>query len=181
MAVTDGHQSVSWQERKVWPGLHRVSRRIDRTGRSQGESRHVRLHHWMLSCPAWKSLPAVDRAIFIELAALYNGSNNGSLGYSVRTAAERLSVSPQTAMRALQRLQERGFITRVTKGAFSRKVRHASEWRLTEHPCDVTGEMATKAFMSWKPSMPATNTKRGASSGTDCFPGGTLGACSGTA
>src|SRR5215213_6714036 len=23
--------------------------------------------------------------------------------------------------------------------AFSRKVRHASEWRLTEHPCDVTG------------------------------------------
>jgi hypothetical protein len=49
----------------------------------------------MLSCAAWKSLPAVDLAIFIELSALYNGSNNGSLGYSVRTAAESPSVSPQ--------------------------------------------------------------------------------------
>src|SRR5687767_1704679 len=103
----------------------------------------------MLNCSAWKSLPGIDRAIFGELAALYNGCNNGSLGYSVRAAAENLSVSPQTAMRALQRLQERGFITRVTKGAFSRKTRHASEWRLTEHLCDVTGQMATKAFMSW--------------------------------
>jgi hypothetical protein len=158
-----------------------MGKRINKTGRSEGESRHLRLHHWMLACSAWKSLPAVDRAIFIEIAALYNGSNNGSLGYSIRTAAESLSVSPQTAMRALKRLQERGFITRVTKGAFSRKIRHASEWCLTEHPCDVTGEMGTKAFMSWKPSMAVTKTKHGISGGTDRFPGGTVGDCGGTA
>jgi hypothetical protein len=33
--------------------------------------------------------------------------------------------------------------------------------------------MTTKAFMSWKPSMPVTKIKRGASSGTNCFSGGT--------
>jgi hypothetical protein len=37
----------------------------------------------------------------------------------------------------------------VTKGAFSRKSPHASEWRLTFNSCDVTGELASKAFMRW--------------------------------
>jgi hypothetical protein len=37
----------------------------------------------------------------------------------------------------------------VTQGAFSRKSPHASEWRLTFNACDVTGELASKAFMHW--------------------------------
>jgi hypothetical protein len=37
----------------------------------------------------------------------------------------------------------------VTQGAFSRKSPHASEWRLTFNTCDVTGELASKAFMRW--------------------------------
>jgi hypothetical protein len=37
----------------------------------------------------------------------------------------------------------------VTQGAFSRKSPHASEWRLTFNTCDVTGELAGKAFMRW--------------------------------
>ena len=51
--------------------------------------------------------------------------------------------------RAFAELQERGFIELVTKGAFSRKSPHASEWRLTFNTCDVTGELASKAFMRW--------------------------------
>jgi hypothetical protein len=26
---------------------------------------------------------------------------------------------------------------------------HASEWRLTWWPCDVTGELSSKRFMNW--------------------------------
>jgi hypothetical protein len=158
-----------------------MSGRMSKTGRSKGESRHVRLHHWMLNSEAWKSLPGNDRAIFLEIAALYNGGNNGQIAYSVRTAADSLAISPQTAMRALQRLQERGFIVLMIKGAFSRKARHASEWRLTEHLCDVTGEPPTKNFMNWKPPPASKKTKHGACGGTKCFPGGTVGACGGTA
>src|SRR5215469_837939 len=45
------------------------------------------------------------------------------------------------------------FIVPITKGAFSLKKRHATEWRLTAFPCDVTGAWATKDFMRWqKPS-----------------------------
>jgi hypothetical protein len=54
-----------------------------------------------------------------------------------------------TASRAFAELQERGFIECATQGAFSRKAPHASEWRLTFNTCDVTGQLASKAFMSW--------------------------------
>ena len=37
----------------------------------------------------------------------------------------------------------------MAKGAFSRKAPHATEWRLTWWSCDVTGELASKKFMSW--------------------------------
>jgi hypothetical protein len=37
----------------------------------------------------------------------------------------------------------------MTKGAFSRKAPHASEWRLTWWGCDVTGELPSKKFMRW--------------------------------
>ena len=45
--------------------------------------------------------------------------------------------------------EERGFIELVSRGAFSRKSPHASEWRLTFNTCDVTGELPSKAFMRW--------------------------------
>jgi DNA-binding transcriptional regulator YhcF (GntR family) len=68
---------------------------------------------------------------------------------SVRRASQRCNVARGTAWRAFAELQERGFIELVTKGVFSRKSPHASEWRLTFNSCDVTGELASKAFMRW--------------------------------
>jgi predicted transcriptional regulator len=68
---------------------------------------------------------------------------------SVLEIAKALHVSKATAMRTLDLLQDRGFIVLIKMGAFSTKVRHASEWRLTEFPCDVTGAMATKDFTRW--------------------------------
>jgi DNA-binding transcriptional MocR family regulator len=64
--------------------------------------------------------------------------------------ADALNISKATAYRAMGRLQERGFIVEMKRGAFSLKQRHASEWRLTEHGCDVTGALATKDFARWE-------------------------------
>jgi len=79
----------------------------------------------------------------------YYGSNNGQIALSVRDASENCKMSKNTASRAFKELQERGFIELRTPGAFSRKVRHANEWSLTEFRDDTTGKMATKAFMHW--------------------------------
>jgi hypothetical protein len=110
---------------------------------------HVRLYGWLLNSPAYLSLSCAARALLVEITRLYNGRNNGQIGLSVRRASQRCNIARGTAQRAFADLQERGFIELVTKGAFSRKSPHASEWRLTFNTCDVTGELASKAFMRW--------------------------------
>jgi len=106
----------------------------------------------MMRTEAWRSLDCVARCAYIEMAARYagRGSNNGRLPYSLREMAEALNVSKMTALRAFHKLQERGFIVETKHGAFSLKLRHATEWRLTEFEDDRTGALATKDFAQWK-------------------------------
>jgi hypothetical protein len=128
----------------------------DRTGRSKKVPRHVRLYHWMMETAAWQSLSGNQRAIYVEMAARYMGRNNGRISYSVRAAAEGLRIGKSTAARDLAVLRERGFIRPMKKGAFSLKVRHSTEWRLTEHSCDVTPDYPTKEFTRWSPEVQNT-------------------------
>lgn len=132
-----------------------MTRKINKTGRSHGEARHVRLYHWLQDSAAWSSLDANARSTYLELARRYAGpgSNNGRIPYSVREIACCLNIGKGTASRAFQKLTDRGFIVPMRKGAFSLKLRHATEWRLTEFPCDVKGTPATKDFMRWQPGQ----------------------------
>ena len=113
------------------------------------DAHHVRLYTWLLDSPAYLALSCPARAVLIELAKIYDGMNNGRIGLSVRRAAERCNIARGTAAGAFKQLEELGFVECVTKGAFSRKVLHATEWRLTFWGCDVTGALPTKAFMRW--------------------------------
>jgi DNA-binding transcriptional regulator YhcF (GntR family) len=137
----------------------------NRTGRGGKTARHIRLYHYMTDSAAWHDLSAVARAIYCEIAKRYagDGSNNGRIPYSIRQAAAELRIGPATASRGLRELQTHGFIVSVTKGAFSLKKRHATEWRLTEFPCDLTRAIASKDFMRWQPG----NLERGIRSETD--------------
>jgi DNA-binding transcriptional regulator YhcF (GntR family) len=129
------------------------SSKLKKTGRSDKAPRHVRLYHWFMETLAWKSLEVVDRALYIEILARYAGpgTNNGSIPYSVREAAERLHIGKSTAASSFRRLEEKGFVVATQKGGFTCKIRHSSEWRLTEFNCDQTGELATKEFARWSP------------------------------
>jgi hypothetical protein len=117
-----------------------------------------------MTSPAWHDLNAVARSMYLELGRRYAGvgSNNGRIPYSVREAAAELKVGPATASRALAALVDHGFIVPTKKGAFSLKKRHATEWRLTEFPCDVTHALASKEFMRWQ--APGERTENGAGS-----------------
>lgn len=135
----------------------RMSRRnsTDRTGRSKKAARHVRLYYWMMATLAWKSLNANQRAIYVEMAARYNGSNNGRIHFSTREAAGALHIGRATAGRELAVLVERGFIVAVTRGGFNvkDKQRQSTEWRLTEFNCDVTGALPSNDFARWSPEF----------------------------
>jgi len=115
------------------------------------QDRHVRLYYWFLDTVAWKTLPALAKVVYVGMVRHYNGFNNGKIGYSERQAGADAGVSDSTGWRMLRLLQERGFIVLMKRGAFSRKCRHASEWRLTEFVCDVTNALPTKDFIRWRP------------------------------
>src|SRR5580704_10618778 len=126
-------------------------RRHNKTGRSKGRERFVSITNSLMRTDAWRDLDCVARCAYIEIAARYAGpgTNNGRIPYSLREMATALNCSRATAMRALHKLQDRGFLAMTKKGAFSVKCRVATEWRLTEHGCDLTGAAATKNYTKW--------------------------------
>jgi hypothetical protein len=127
-----------------------MPKRHNAKGRSTSE-RYVRLPHWMLNSPAWRSLSPIARCVLIELLSIYNGSNNGFIAMSARTAAERVGCVKDTAARAFRELQDKGFIEVSIVGAFHRKTPHATEYRLALYPCHRTNMLAANTFMKWRP------------------------------
>jgi DNA-binding transcriptional regulator YhcF (GntR family) len=123
--------------------------RHNKTGRSKNYERFVALNHSLLNSKAWQDLRCVARCTYVEIAKRYAGRNNGRIPFSIREVAEALHCSRATAMRALDELQDHGFLVVTKKGAFNIKHRMASEWRLTEHGCDVTDALATKDYARW--------------------------------
>lgn len=136
--------------------MARRGRKADASGRTIGTGKHVRLYRWLLDTPAWRTLPCPARALLIELYGLYDGGNNGALFLSVRDAAERLAASKTTAARSFDQLCERGFIRPHVRGAFTRKLRHATQWVLTEY--GHGGQLPTKEFVRWRPASEKQNT-----------------------
>jgi hypothetical protein len=112
------------------------------------DSHHVRLYDYLLKTSAWLGLSAGARAIYIQIAFRYYGSNNGRIAYSCRDAARECNLARDTAHRAFKELVDAGFIEETLHGGLSRKTRIASEWRLTAHKCDLTGSLSSNLFMT---------------------------------
>ncbi len=129
-----------------------MTKQHNHTGRSEKAADHVRLYAWMMNSPAWKDLTPVARTVYVLLKDQYKGTNNGRLVLSIRQVSDALRVSKTTAAKAFIELQEHGFIEAMIRGSFGgRKDRRATEWGLTECPCDVTGALGSKRFMRWRP------------------------------
>ncbi len=137
--------------------------RHNATGRSTGGSGHfVQLHQWMMNTAAWRSLSPQCRAVYIEVARLYNGRNNGYLGLGARDAADRANINKDTACKCFATLVDVGFLEAAQLGRFNMNSRRVTEWRLTTHKCDRTQQLPSKAFARWKPADSKQRPKRGA-------------------
>jgi DNA-binding transcriptional regulator YhcF (GntR family) len=115
----------------------------------KGKSKFIMIDGYIMRSAAWKALTANERASYLEVKWRYDGLNNGRIGLGCRELAEAIGVSKDTAKRSLDNLQAKGFIAMMKRSGFNVKNRAATEWRLTEYKCDVTGQLSTKDFMRW--------------------------------
>lgn len=137
-----------------------MANKQDRKGRSKSAGKFVMLSEYVLRSEAYRHLSVYGRALLVEFIRKYDGTNNGFIALSVRDAQELLGCSDRPTRKALKELQDKGFVTIRKKGAYSRKVPHATEWALTEHPIGQTP--ATKDFMRWvAPEIPVKKLKHG--------------------
>ena len=118
-----------------------------RKARYTDYTRWVGLPHYMLRCPAWRTMSPTAKALLIELWARYNGINNGTISFGVREAAD-IGLNRTTASKAFHELVGRGFLRVNRDSAFTVKTRMAREWTVTALPLSDT-EPAPKDFMKW--------------------------------
>jgi hypothetical protein len=128
--------------------------RRPRRGRKHSGPLYIQLFRYALDSAAYVSLSSSARSALIEVVRAYNGANNGKIVLSERQFAERMDCDRQTVRKALHELIEKGFIEPRVKGAFSVKFRRATEWRLNDRRCDVTGEPMSQAFLKWSSPKP---------------------------
>lgn len=97
--------------------------------------RFAAIRHELLQSPAYCSLSPNARALLIELVAMENGQNNGSLWLSIRDAAARIGlVNKDSAAKAFVELESTGLLRMTKEAHFSVKASETSRarcWRLT--------------------------------------------------
>jgi hypothetical protein len=89
----------------------------------------VMLPRKMLECKEWKELSASAKLFYIHLKRKFNGLNNTQirLHYSELYGIRGIS-SDSTISKAIQELENKGWITRTKKGGL---YRHFNEYALT--------------------------------------------------
>ncbi|MBN8727044.1 MAG: hypothetical protein J0H15_04995 [Xanthomonadales bacterium] len=122
-----------------------------RSKRRAAQEPHVRLYAHELACPAYRTLNPDARALLVELRALYRPSQANVVFLSVREAMERVGIGQRRMQVAFADLRERGWIAIHEPGSFTRKVRHATSYRLLNEPSAAPGAVAEKAYMRWTP------------------------------
>lgn len=115
---------------KTKPGGGRKSR-TDAKGRSKGLVHRVLIvRRSLVHSPQFSALSCSARALFFELHAMFNGTNNGEIFLSVRDATARLGFSDfKAAMAAFAELTQLGFIRETAAGSFSIKASDLSRAR----------------------------------------------------
>jgi len=111
---------------------------------------HARVYgHWE-NLPAWYLLSPFARCILIALLMDYRTGKN-FIVMSDAEAARRANCARATAAKAIQELQDLGWIKIARVGKmWGRKDGRASAYYLTLYPEEI-GIPATKDFQKWRP------------------------------
>lgn len=97
-------------------------------GRGKSHS-FLGLPHYMVKSPEWDALRGNAVKFLIQLAAEYNGSNNGDLSLTKRTALKRGWGGGATRDRAARQCEEAGFVLMTRQGGLHECNLYAITWQ----------------------------------------------------
>jgi hypothetical protein len=109
--------------------------RVNAKGRSTGSiERFIGIRRSLIHSPQYSALSCASRALLLELQAMFNGTNNGTIFLSVRDATARLGLADfKAAQAAFAELRQLGWITETVAGCFALKageISRARAWHL---------------------------------------------------
>ena len=113
------------------------------------KGQYVRVPYDMIKHPNFRALSADAKAVWLEIHLGFHGSNNGSIGFSVRQAAECLHSEMSRAKKAIDELIAAQFIICTRGSSFNMKTGRAREWMLTTQPMGIGA-----ASNDWKKQQP---------------------------
>ena len=113
------------------------------------KGQHVRVPYDMIKHPNYRELSADAKAVSLEIHLGFHGSNNGSMGFSLRQAAECLHSGMSRAKKAIDELIAAQFIICTRGSSFNMKTGRAREWMLTTQPMGIG-----TAINDWKKQQP---------------------------
>lgn len=125
----------------------RKRRKVNATGRNEGEGQYAPLSYQLLQSPAWRGMTGAGVKLYLEIRSRFNGANNGKISLSWDEAARLLHVGKATIQRAIAEIDTRGFAKMTKAGQWHG--RQATLWRVTDRPCD--GHLATHDWKAWRP------------------------------
>jgi hypothetical protein len=102
------------------------------------------ISHKTVDSARFKKLSPHAKAAYYAFKRTYNGHNNGSLVISSRMMAEQINCGHDKAATAIRELIDARIIE-ITRTASGGDTPRATEYRLLEHKCDVTGMRAGAA------------------------------------
>ena len=96
------------------------------------QRRHQRIYCTLLDSLAWRVMGWSSRALFLDMRASVNGSNNGNLSATLASLKHRGWKSAATLAKALFELQALGFIAKTRGGGVEHGSKVCSLYRFTD-------------------------------------------------
>lgn len=124
------------------------------TGRGQEHS-FLRLPHYVITSPQWRALSGSAIKFLVELAAGYNGKNNGDLAFTGGQALRNGWKSTGTRDRAAKEAVEAGFCVVTRHGSKLACTLYAITWEPVDDVGKGTAVAAERrASNLWRDCLP---------------------------
>ena len=95
---------------------------------------HCRIRHEVLNSPAWRVLGYSARALYLDLRARLNSTNNGNISATLPDMKHRGWTSSATLWRALRQLDHMGFMAKTRQGGIAVMAKTCNLYRFTDLP-----------------------------------------------